>query len=812
MNASRLPLTALGWLGIVTVEIAAAARLPGPPILKVHEFQRGDTITLEVDSATAPSKPSLIELSRGGHTLYLAVTYQAPAAAGQKGTTTAKIGDISFGTFAGSFIWEDSRFELGSIKVQPPGNPAVHLKELIPDKTYEFETAYVPDPSDRTAQRSEVADYSLPSIDRSKLSDLLVRRRDGVLDVLLTNCAYAPPLGSENNPVAPPTRVYARDDNGTIELCGVPTDAKVETANNTRDVDKKQVGNSRVAWFSNPQKSLERKVARVTLHGSGFQVGNPRDNTIWIDGVRQEGVVWDSCSDTTALGARNAPRPLSIHGEVISSEQIQLCSVPVPRSGQVLLAVSYGDNPSESAMLRVFGMGRGIVAAWSLSIALVLALLPLLLLSFVRESYRIGAADYKWRMLFLDQETNTYSLSKLQFYLWTNASLFSYAYLFISRVKVQFAVWPDIPSTLPGIIAVAGGTAVASQVVTSMRGSKGSGEEAPSFADFITSGGVVAADRLQMLLWTLFGVGAFMYSVWQLEPGTISDLPPIPDRLLVLMGISSAGYLGGKMARKPGPVINEISIIPTASDAAILKASTPPPEIPDLIQATVAAQQKLAVLNAMDIRNTSAKAAIDAFAQAVKNAAAARGPGEFSQVLVALAGGRKIAEDAAAKAAEDFSKDSLLQAQAEAAQSAAAGLQDFAADFTQAISLASAAPMSAETSPELIPRIIEIRGTNLSPQGLFEIDHEDLPFRMMLNKDGQNAPEVLARDDTTPTFAGRLRLTVDPAHLESADQAQCSKWFSNDGHHTFTLTNPDGQKSDISFDLPPGAVKKDGSK
>jgi hypothetical protein len=456
-------------------------------------------------------------------------------------------------------------------------------------------------------------------------------------------------------------------------------------------------------------------------------------------------------------------------------------------------------------------MGRAEVVAWSLGIALALAFLPLALLSTVQQAYRIGDSDYKWRMLFLDPETDTYSLSKLQFYLWTVAALFAYAYLFISRVKVQFAAWPDIPSTLPGIIAVAGGTAITAQIVTSSKGSKGSGGEKPSWADFITSGGVVAADRLQMFLWTLFGVGAFLYAVWQLEPGTITDLPALPDRLLVLMGISSAGYLGGKIARKAGPVIAEISIDPQESDAGILKNTVPVPIVPDLVQATVAAQNRLAALNAAPANNTNAKAAMDAFAQAVKAAGTATTLSDFTQLLTDFSGKRAAAETAAASAATDFQGGKATQAEAEAAQAAAAGLQDFSADVVQAISMAAMVPMATEITPQLIRRTIEIRGANLSPEGMFEIDHQDLPFRMLLDKDGHNAPDVLAREDATPTFASVLRLSIDPASLASADQAQVVNWFGKDGHHMLTITNPDGQKSEVGFDLPLAVAKKAGA-
>src|SRR5206468_2574007 len=80
--------------------------------------------------------------------------------------------------------------------------------------------------------------------------------------------------------------------------------------------------------------------------------------------------------------------------------------------------------------------------------------------------------------------------------------------------------------------------------------------------DLVTSGGVVAVDRVQMLLWTLFGVGAFILGVWHDGTGTITELPAVPERLLYLMGLSATGYLAGKMARKAGPVMAEISVSP----------------------------------------------------------------------------------------------------------------------------------------------------------------------------------------------------------------------------------------------------------
>src|SRR5262249_55675709 len=136
--------------------------------------------------------------------------------------------------------------------------------------------------------------------------------------------------------------------------------------------------------------------------------------------------------------------------------------------------------------------------------------------------------------------------------------------------------WPDIPSSLPGIIAVGAGTAVGAQVINNIR-PKGSGTTEPSLGDLVMSGGVAAPDRVQMLVWTIIGVAVFCVTVLQHRPGEIRTLDQVPDGILYLMGISSVGYLGGKLARKAGPIINEISITPSQPDDDLAAAAVPPP-------------------------------------------------------------------------------------------------------------------------------------------------------------------------------------------------------------------------------------------
>lgn len=196
-----------------------------------------------------------------------------------------------------------------------------------------------------------------------------------------------------------------------------------------------------------------------------------------------------------------------------------------------------------------------------IALAVILAIIGLIAL-FLRGKFRRnreGRDVGLMSAIFLDRETNTYSLSKLQFYLWTLAALFGYVYLSVSRSLVQSKIeFADIPENLPGILLVAVSTSAVAIGITSTKGSKGAGERSPSLADFVTTGGLVAAERVQFVIWTLIGVTAFVFLTLSTEPGRIENLPAVPERFLYLMGISSFGYLGGKLARKPGPVVRQI--------------------------------------------------------------------------------------------------------------------------------------------------------------------------------------------------------------------------------------------------------------
>jgi hypothetical protein len=179
----------------------------------------------------------------------------------------------------------------------------------------------------------------------------------------------------------------------------------------------------------------------------------------------------------------------------------------------------------------------------------------------------LGKKTYLLNALFLDVQTSSYSLSKCQFYAWTATAVLGYLFLVVSKSFVQGSpTFPDIPSGLPAILLASVGTAVLSTGITTTKGDKGAASPEPSLSDFISTGGVIAADRLQFAIWTVIGIGTFVAIIFKSDPRNINDLPSIPSGFLELMGISAGGYLVGKLVRKAGPTLNAIAISGTPTE------------------------------------------------------------------------------------------------------------------------------------------------------------------------------------------------------------------------------------------------------
>jgi hypothetical protein len=271
--------------------------------------------------------------------------------------------------------------------------------------------------------------------------------------------------------------------------------------------------------------------------------------------------------------------PQKVYGLVQQPDTQVQFFLPWPKySGAVKIKLAVDGKVSAPADIVVSKIESKWKAAWLAALVTGALLgLPLFLVSQnAGNGYAVG--DKKYGVLaafFLDKETDTYSLSKFQFYLWTSVSVFGYVYLALVESLVQGkAVFPEIPENLPGIILISAATTAVATGITTAKGPKGAGDIHPSFGDFVSAGGMVVSERFQFFIWTMLGAVTFLFFTLSSDPATLHDLPKIPDSFLQIMGVSSLGYLGGKLARKPGPVIDNIEpkVAPpsTSSGTAVL--------------------------------------------------------------------------------------------------------------------------------------------------------------------------------------------------------------------------------------------------
>ncbi len=234
---------------------------------------------------------------------------------------------------------------------------------------------------------------------------------------------------------------------------------------------------------------------------------------------------------------------------------------PAHYQGPVDFRVRVGDNISEVKRVNFSSITEGNLRLLATAVSVILAIIVLATVWKGVSMCRVGEPYSFLDSFFLDKESMSYSLSKFQLIAWTAVAVFAYVYVFFCRTLIQWDFsFPTIPSGWPTLLGLSAGTTVAAVGITSTRGSKGAGAIKPSFADFISAGGLVTSERFQFFVWTLLGCFSFLMLILAADPSSLKDLPDVPQGFLFLTGISAAGYLGGKAVRSPGPVISQLLV------------------------------------------------------------------------------------------------------------------------------------------------------------------------------------------------------------------------------------------------------------
>lgn len=175
----------------------------------------------------------------------------------------------------------------------------------------------------------------------------------------------------------------------------------------------------------------------------------------------------------------------------------------------------------------------------------------------------------KWNPAYLFEGTDKrLSTSKFQWFLWLWVIVFAYITLYAARSLVLghlAEATTGLPAGVLGALGISTATAAIAKGLTQSTVSQGGTKEEAEGTQVRKAQNLVADDsnnvdlsKMQIFVWTIIAVTIFLLSLWRVTASlteanaNATSLPDIDQTLLVLSGISAAGYLGTKIvAQKP---------------------------------------------------------------------------------------------------------------------------------------------------------------------------------------------------------------------------------------------------------------------
>jgi len=156
------------------------------------------------------------------------------------------------------------------------------------------------------------------------------------------------------------------------------------------------------------------------------------------------------------------------------------------------------------------------------------------------------------------------SLARFQFLIWT--LIISFGYLFIYLIRFlggTDAVLAAFPANLLILMGISVGVPIVSGGISTIKYPVENPEirpsKLPAFSKMLMEKDKLSLTRFQMFLWTFLGVaiyaGYLIMAVWT-NAGNVYclSLPDIDPTLVILMGLSQTGYIGGKLLITTSPV------------------------------------------------------------------------------------------------------------------------------------------------------------------------------------------------------------------------------------------------------------------
>jgi hypothetical protein len=162
--------------------------------------------------------------------------------------------------------------------------------------------------------------------------------------------------------------------------------------------------------------------------------------------------------------------------------------------------------------------------------------------------------QHKWKLM---QTDAPFSLTKVQFGIWT--VIISATYIYLSLTKGDCADG-SINKTALVLMGIFAGTAVASSIMdkNEINDNRVRHQNAPSqgfFIDILSDDNGISLHRFQNFAWTIIAIAVYLYKVSLVTTGC--QMPELSDTLLALTGISSVTYLTLK-SKENDPPIQEV--------------------------------------------------------------------------------------------------------------------------------------------------------------------------------------------------------------------------------------------------------------
>lgn len=316
------------------------------------------------------------------------------------------------------------------------------------------------------------------------------------------------------------------------ESADPPHDAKkpgVPPANNTNNIPSLSKAGKQLELIElKPKCGMEGD--KITIVGKNF--GTNRTNiTVVLETQEFKG---------------ESPRLIALYDPDTQNQNQQELKFDIPATKDLLsghwltnkvnLHVEVNDLKSDDLNLSI------VPTNWRSKVAL-LALIPIVILLIL-----LKVVVVKWEFLkamFIDKQTNTYSLSKCQAFTWTVILIWSYLYLVIGTgLIIGKRTIPDFNLSLVCLMGVSYFGLLAAQGVNKPKNDL---KDTPlQLSSLFSEGGEVSLSRFQLVGFTITAIFVYLYYLYDPQI-LINGLPEIPTTLVGLLGISQGGYIGGKV-------------------------------------------------------------------------------------------------------------------------------------------------------------------------------------------------------------------------------------------------------------------------